>query len=277
MKKFKVGLQLYSVREDMEKDMDGTLGAVKAMGYDYVEFAGYFGKSAEEVKALLDKHGLTCISVHQTHDVFLTEPEENIKFLKTIGAKYCAIPWMAPDKITTKAGFEQLVADAEKVGKLLKAEGIQLLYHNHDFEFLKLGGEIILDKLYSELGSDVINPELDTCWVHYAGADPVEYINKYADRSQIVHLKDFNCKELAVGPNYALIDENGNEIKAKPREENEFKFQPLGQGRQNMPAILEACDKAATEYIIVEQDQSVERPALEAVKMSREYLKTLGQ
>lgn len=277
MKKFNVGLQLYSVRQDLERDMDGTLAAVKAMGYDYVEFAGYFGKSAEEVKSLLDKHGLTAISVHQTHDVFLTAPEENVKFLKTIGAKFCAIPWMAPDKITTKAGFEQLVADARIVGKLLKDNGIQLLYHNHDFEFMKLGGEYILDKLYSELDSDIINPELDTCWVHYAGENPVEYINKYADRSTIVHLKDFNCKELAVGPNYALIDENGNEIKAKPREENEFKFLPLGQGRQNMSAILEACDKACTEYIIVEQDQSVDCPPLEAVKISREYLKSLGQ
>ena len=163
------------------------------------------------------------------------------------------------------------------IDKLLKDEGIQLLYHNHDFEFQKLDGEIILDKLYTELGAELINPELDTCWVHYAGADPVEYINKYADRSKIVHLKDFSCKELGAGPNYALIDENGNEIKPKSREENEFKFQPLGQGRQNMPAILEACDKAVTEYIIVEQDQSLDRAPLEAVKMSREYLKTLGQ
>ncbi len=277
MKKFKVGLQLYSVRQDMEQDMDKTLGEVKAMGYDYVEFAGYFGKSAEEIKALLDKHGLKCRSVHQTHDVFLTAPEENIKFLKTIGVEYCAIPWMPPEKITSKEGFEQLVSEAKIVGKLLKDAGIQLLYHNHDFEFKTIDGETVLDKLYSELGSDIINPELDTCWVHYAGADPVEYINKYADRSQIVHLKDFTCKELGAGPNYALIDENGNEIKPKSREENEFKFQPLGQGRQNMPAILSACDKASTEYIIVEQDQSLDRPALEAVKMSREYLKTLGQ
>lgn len=277
MKKFKVGLQLYSVRQDMERDMDATLGEVKAMGYDYVEFAGYFGKSAEEIKALLDKHGLKCRSVHQTHDVFLTAPEENIKFLKTIGVEYCAIPWMAPDKITNKEGFEKLVADAKIVGKLLADAGIKLLYHNHDFEFLTLGGEIILDKLYSELDSTLLNPELDTCWVHYAGYDPIEYINKYADRNTIVHLKDFDCKELGAGPNYALIDENGNEIKPKSREENEFKFLPLGQGRQNMKAILEACDKASTEYIIVEQDQSVDRPALEAVRMSREYLKTLGQ
>lgn len=277
MKKFKVGVQLYSVRGDMEQDMDKTLGEIKAMGYDYVEFAGYFGKSAEEIKALLDKHGLKCRSVHQTHDVFLTAPEENIKFLKTIGVEYCAIPWMSPEKITTKEGFKQLVEDARVVGKLLKENGIQLLYHNHDFEFRTIDGEIVLDKLYSELDSDIINPELDTCWVHYAGADPVEYINKYADRCQVVHLKDFSCKALGAGPNYALIDENGNEIKPKSREENEFKFQPLGQGRQDMPAILEACDKAATEYIIVEQDQSLERPALEAVRMSREYLRTLGQ
>ena len=92
MKKFKVGIQLYSLRDAMEKDMDATLKAVKEMGYDYVEFAGYFDKSAEEVRTLLDKYGLECVSVHQAIGLFEEEGKAAVDYLNTIGAKYCAIP-----------------------------------------------------------------------------------------------------------------------------------------------------------------------------------------
>ncbi len=278
MKKFKVGIQLFSLRYDMKEDMDATLAKVKEAGYDYVEFAGYFGKSAEEVKALLDKHGLTCISVHQTHDVFLgEEAQANVDFLKTIGAKYCCIPWMPVQKMATKDGFAQLCEEAKKVGKLLKDNGIQLGYHNHDFEFLELEGEFIFDKLYSTVPQDLLTTEIDTCWVKYAGQDPAEYIRKYTGRVSIVHLKDFTCKSLNAGPAYSLIDENGKEVKGVSREENEFMFKALGTGMQDFKAILEACEASGTEYIIYEQDQAPERPAIESAKLSREFLKSLGQ
>ena len=278
MKKFKVGIQLYSLRDDMEKDMDATLAAVKAAGYDYVEFAGYFGKSAEEIKALLDKHGLECVSVHQTHDVFLgADAQKHADFIKTLGAKYCCIPWMPVQKISNSEGFAKLCEEAAIAGKLLKENGIQLGYHNHDFEFLELDGEFIFDKLYSTVPADLLTTEIDTCWVKYAGQDPAEYIRKYAGRVGIVHLKDFTCKNVNAGPAYALIDENGNEIKGVSREDNEFMFKALGTGMQDFKAILEACEASGTEYIFYEQDQAPERPAIESAKMSREFLKTLGQ
>ena len=99
MKKFKVGLQLYSVRDQMEKDMEGTLKAVKEMGYDYVEFAGYFGKSAEEIRALLDKYGLICISVHQGLDFYEEGGQSAAEYIKTLGANFSAIPWYAAEKL----------------------------------------------------------------------------------------------------------------------------------------------------------------------------------
>ena len=88
MKKFKIGLQLYSIRENVEKDMDAALKAVKEMGYDCVEFAGFFGKSAEEVRAMLDKYGLEAISVHQTAEPWLKEGQKAIDYLKTDGVKF---------------------------------------------------------------------------------------------------------------------------------------------------------------------------------------------
>lgn len=277
MKKFKVGLQLYSVRDQMEKDMEGTLKAVKEMGYDYVEFAGYFGKSAEEIRALLDKYGLTCISVHQGLDFYEEGGQSAAEYIKTLGAKFSAIPWYAAEKLAGSEAWEDTKALFIRCGELLKKNGIQMLYHNHDFEFVKVDGKYKHDYLMEEIARDLLKPEFDTCWVRYAGEDPCKYLNLYAGDVEVLHLKDFTCKKLANGPAYALIDAAGNPIKATSKEENEFRFRPVGQGMQDFPGILAAAEKAGTEYIIVEQDQTYELPSLEAVRQSREYLRSIGQ
>ncbi|MBQ4109504.1 MAG: sugar phosphate isomerase/epimerase [Clostridia bacterium] len=273
MKKFKVGLQLYSIRDAMEKDMDAALKAVKEMGYDYVEFAGYFGKTAEEVKALLDKYGLECVSVHQAPSLFFEKGQEAIDYIKTLGTKYCAIPWYTVDEFINN--WDETMDKFTKLGQQMKENGIQLLYHNHDFEFNKIDGEFILDKMYSTIPNELLQPQFDTCWVHYAGNNPAEYLKKYIGKIEVVHLKDFVCEKLGGGPVYGLIDADGVE-KKDSKEDNGFKFMPVGYGIQDWPAILAVAEEAGAEIVIVEQDQSPDRDPLEAVKMSREYLKTLG-
>lgn len=277
MKNFKVGLQLYSVRDKMEADMEATLKKVKEIGYDYVEFAGYFGKSAEEVKSMLDKYDLKCVSVHQTYDVFLDKPEESVQYLKTIGAKFCAIPWMAPENHKGNPGFEKAVADIKSVAKLLKDNGITMLYHNHEFEFEKFEDKYLFDWLYETVGLDLLGPEMDTCWVKYAGEDPCAYLEKYKGNVDVVHLKDFVCKKFAGGPAYALIDSTGKESAAgNTREDNGFEFRHVGGGLQNFGEILASAEKAGAEYVIVEQDMWYDDDNLELAKKSREYLKSLG-
>ena len=275
MGNLKIGLQLYSVRDDMAQDMYAALKKVKEIGYDYVEFAGYFDHSAEEVKSMLDEIGLTCISVHQAYNLFLEEGQKAADYLKTIGAKFAAIPWMAAEDHKGCDHYDKVIADITKVGELLKANGIQLLYHNHDFEFQKYEDKFLLDWLYESVSEDLLKTEVDTCWVKYAGYDPCEYLKKYTGRSPVVHLKDFTCKRFAGGPAYALIDENGKEIKTT-REDNGFEFRPVGMGLQDFPAILSAAEEAGAAYAIVEQDASLDRPPMEAAKLSREYLKKIG-
>ncbi len=274
MKKFKVGIQLYSIKAAMKDDMDAALKAVKEMGYDYVEFAGYFGKSAEEVNAILDKYGLKAVSVHQAIDLFEKDGKSAVDYLKTLGVKYCAIPRIRIDEFYNN--WDVTIERIKNVSKLLREGGIQLMYHNHDSEFQKIDGEYILDKLYSTIPNDMLMPQFDTCWIHYAGENPAEYIKKYKGKIEVLHLKDFVCENLGDGPIYALKDKDGKEIKKGSIEENGFKFVPVGSGIQDFPAILEAAEEAGIEYVIVEQDQSVDRDPMEAAKMSREYLKTLG-
>lgn len=276
MKKFKVGLQLYSIRDEIEKDMDNALKQVKEMGYDYVEFAGFFNHKAEEVKAMLDKHGLTAISVHQGFEPYFEKGQEAIDYLKVIGAKYCAIPWYDKDKHICGDQWDETVAKFNEYGKALKENGIQLMYHNHDFEFEKHEGKFLLDWLYETISADILMPQIDTCWVNYAGYNPSEYILKYSGRMDVLHLKDFVCKKLASGPVYALIDNEGGESKKASQEDNGFEFRPVGFGVQDFPSILDAAEKAGIEYVIVEQDGHPERSAMEDARISREYLKSLG-
>ena len=274
MKQFKVALQLYSVRDKMAENMDKTLEAVKKAGYDYVEFAGFFDKSADEVKALLDKHGLECVSVHQGYEVFLEEPEKYVNYLKAIGAKFCAIPWMGKDKHNGSGQFDKTVEEITKVAKLLKDNGIQMLYHNHDFEFEKYEGKFLNDWLLEAVPD--IQPQIDTCWVHYAGYNPSEYLAKYSGRAQVLHLKDFDCKNLGAGPVYALIDNSGKELKKDSKEEAGFEFKVLGEGRQNFEEILKTAERAGVEIVIVEQDDWYNGDSLEIAAKSRAYLKKLG-
>lgn len=268
MKKFKIGLQLFSVRDEMKSDMDKTLKAVKEMGYDYVEFAGFFDKPAEEIKEMLDKYGLTAISVHQGYEAYLENGQNNVDYLKKLGIKYSAIPWMGADKHAGNEKFEQTMADITKASKLLKENGIQMLYHNHDFEFEKYQDKFLLDWLYETLSPDIMQTEIDVCWVKYAGYDPAEYIKKYAGRATLLHLKDFTCKEGAKGRVYDLI---GEKDKKNSKEENGFEFRPLGQGVQDFNSILAAAEDAGVEYLIVEQDAWPTASAIESVKQSREF------
>ena len=276
MKKFKVGIQLYGVRDQMEKDVEATLRAVKEMGYDYVETAGYFGKSAEELRALFDKYSLTCISVHQKLDFYLEKGQEGVDFIKTLGAEFSAIPWYEKTKLPGSPEWEETKATFVKCAELLKKNGIQMCYHNHDFEFEMVDGRYKYDIMMEEISRDLLVPEFDTCWVRYAGEDPCKYLRAFAGHVRILHLKDFTCKKLASGPAYALIDKDGNPIPPASREDNGFLFRPLGQGMQDFGAILAAAEEAGTEYVIVEQDQTYEIPSLEAAKISREYLRTIG-
>ena len=121
------------------------------MGYEYVEFAGYYDKTAEEIKAILDKYNLKAISVHQSYTAFIGEDaQKNVDFIKTLGVKYAAIPWMGKEKHKGSDDYEKALTEIKEAAKNLKDSGIQLLYHNHDFEFEKYDGKFLLEWLLED-------------------------------------------------------------------------------------------------------------------------------
>ena len=273
--KLPVAVQLYSVRDDMEKDFYGTIRKMKEFGYDGVEFAGLFGQNPEEIKAFCEEIGIVPISAHVPYYDMLENPEAVLADYKTIGCKYVVVPYLTEECRPGTDGFAATVEGIRKIGEVAKALGLQLLYHNHDFEFVKIGEEYALDVLYSSVSEDILKTEIDTCWVNVAGVVPAEYIEKYSGRSPVVHLKDFKRSGEKLGKLYDLIgiDDEGEQ----EEEEDSFSFMPVGYGVQDIPAILAACEEAGAEWVVVEQDNPAKNDTPEnSVKLSREYLKTLN-
>ena len=271
MDTLEVGLQLDSIRQAMTEDMDSALAQVKAMGYDYVEFSGgRYGRTAAETRALLDKHDLTCVSVHQSPSFFENDPADAVDYVKTLGAKFCVIPVVRlPAYLenwdSTMALFQKMVA-------AFREAGITLLYHNHDHEVGCLPGDTVplLDRIFEAVPG--LEPELDTCWLSYGGADPVSYIEAYSSRLQVLHLKDYRCDDLPPEPVWKLLA--GGMEKPQKRSAVGFRYTPVGSGVENWQAILGAIRDSNASYVVVEQDESKECSPLAAVAQSRQYLKT---
>lgn len=267
MNKLPIALQVYSIRDDAAADFEGAMRRVKEMGYDGVELAGLYNlESAVAAKEILDKVGLKFASAHVPVDAL--EQDAVLDDYAAAGLKYIAIPWMTAPK-----DADELAACIEKIraiGQRCKARGMQLMYHNHDFEFTKINDQYILDAYYAGVSPDYLQTELDTCWVNVGGESPVKYINKYAGRAPVVHLKDFvGSKSQNM---YALIGADSH----KEVAQEQFEFRPVGYGKQDFYNILAAAAEAGAEWLVVEQDRAtMEKTPMESAELSINYLKTL--
>lgn len=272
--KLPVAVQLYSVRDEMAEDFEGTIRKMKELGYDGVEFAGLFGRDPKQVKALCEEIGIVPISAHVPYYDMLAAPEKVLADYAEIGCKYVAVPYLTEECRPGTDGFAATVEGITKIAEAAKALGIQLLYHNHDFEFVKLDGKYAIDVLYDTVPADLLRTELDTCWVNVAGENPADYIIKYSGRSPVVHLKDFERGNGKGGSLYKLI---GIDDEEEEQADSGFRFRPVGYGEQDFGEILAACEKAGSLWVVVEQDEpSNGETRMESVTLSREYLKTLG-
>lgn len=271
-----IGYQVYSAREDAAKDLLSVLKTIKELGYDGVEFAGFYGHTADEVKAMLDETGLKAISSHVPYDSIVADMFGTISYHKTIGCDYIAVPFLGEEHRPGGPKFAEAIRNIYKFGRLCKEAGITLLYHNHDFEFTTISGQFGLDFLYSAVPACVLETELDMCWVKYAGQNPAEYVKQYAGRCHVVHLKDYVGKKGGKQP-YALIKADGKDDGTNADSSDiAFEFRPVGYGCQDIPSVVKSALECGAEIFIVEQDMSVGRTPLEAAKMSRDYLKSIG-
>jgi len=242
-----VALQLYSVRDETAKDFAGTLAKVAAIGYKGVEFAGFGGLTAKQARAELDKLHLEAAGSHEGWESMQKDLSAVIAYNVELGNPYIVCPW-AP--IQDAESVKKFAALFNSWGEKIQENGMEFCYHNHAHEFAKVGGDYALDLLFKETDPALVEIEFDTCWVTAAGADPVEYIRKYAGRCPLIHLKDMKA--------------GGDKVLTE-----------VGSGVVNIAGIVKESDSVGVEWLVVEQDKG-ERPTLESAKISYDFLKAKG-
>ena len=181
----KYGLQLYSVRDSAADNFEEMLASVAKMGYSFVESAGFYDRTAEQVKETLDKNGITLCSTHTSFRRVRDELDETIAYHKAVGCSNIVLPG-AP--INTAAEIDELVEVINRAIPKIEAAGMRLHFHNHSKEFIpNADGQIPHDELAARTK---VNFEIDTFWAFNAGLDPIALLDKYADRVSLIHLKD---------------------------------------------------------------------------------------
>jgi sugar phosphate isomerase/epimerase len=256
----KVGVQLYTVRDLMKEDFDGTIAKVAQIGYKEVEFAGYFGRTGQQVRAAVDKNGLKAPSTHVQYDELDDKFPSVIETSKTIGMEYIVCPWIPEELRKSPDIWKQASDKFNKCGEQAKKAGIQFAYHNHWFEFLPVDGKLPYDELLAMCDANLVKMELDLCWITTAGGDPIKYFDKYPGRFPLVHVKDL--KKLPV------ITAGGPQNFGDTVDLTE-----VGSGIIDWKKIFAQSEKAGIKHYIVEHDHP--KQPLASIKTSYEYLANL--
>ena len=248
-----VGLQLYTLRDQAEKDFLGTIRKVAEMGYKAVEFAGYYDTPAKELKALLEELGLDAPSTHVglnfgDREKLESDFAKQIEYAQELGLKYIVTPWAPLPENPTDEDINKLAATLEKAGKQVKAAGLEYGYHNHDFELKLVDGTPALDLLLERVSPEYLFAEFDLGWIHMGGGQPVEYITRYAGRVPLAHFKDFG----------------------KGRRDME-----VGKGVVDYKSVLKVAEQAGVKYFIVEQEE-FPSSSLESAKISLDFFREHG-
>lgn len=245
----KIGLQLYTVRRDLEKDFEGTLRLVAALGIKEVEFAGYFGQKPEEIKKLLKSLKISAPSAHTDTESLRQNLTQTIETAKVIGHKYLVLGYLPENERKSLDSYKKLIELLNKTGEECRKADLQFAYHNHDFEFTKLEEKIPYDLILSETDIQNVKMQLDLYWTTKAGKNPISYFEKYPGRFPSVHVKD--------------MDDTAKKS-----------FTEVGRGVIDFKKIFSKADQAGIRHYFIEQDETPAAP-LESVKISLNYLKKL--
>lgn len=258
-KSFGVGLQLYTVRDEMVKDVPGTLKKLSDMGYKNLEMASYadgkfYGFAPADFKKMVNDLGMEIISSHtsvEAEGITIDSAKKMAEDHAALGVKYCVQPWIE-EKDRNVEMYKKMIADWNQVGAVMKEVGIQFGYHNHNFEFKPTEDGLIpyYDIFMKEMDASLITMELDMYWATKAGQDPVEMFNKYPGRFQLFHFKDMAQQS---APFYDVIKDD---------------ITSVGAGLIDFKRIYAARETAGMKYLFVEDDNQGNGKPFEAVEIS---------
>jgi sugar phosphate isomerase/epimerase len=247
----RIGIQLYTVRQAMRQDMPGTLARIAGMGYREVEFAGYFGRSPAEVRALLDANKLTAPSTHLDFNS-LRGPElgATLDAARVMGHEFVATAWIDASLRRTRADWSAVAREFNRIGQRAKQAGLRFAFHNHEYEFVRVDGAIPYDILLAETDPAFVDFEMDIFWLTKGGGDPKAYFREHPSRFTMLHVKDSGGP-----PTHPQVD--------------------VGTGVIDFAGILrlDADQRHAVRHVFVEHDQPEE--PFEFSRKAFTYLSTL--
>ena len=254
-----VGLQIYSLRDQLKQDGAKALDYVKEQGFKEVQIGleSHYGLTREEMRDTLNKLGLKPISAHAGLDYILNKTDEAVENANFFGIKYIGVAWVPHQTPLDEAQTLKIAADFNTAGKKLKEKGIQFFYHNHGYEFYPYkDGLTLFDLLMEKTDPDLVKYEMDVMWTIFPGQDPVKLLKKYPNRWVHMHLKD-----LAKGVKGNMS--GGTDVK------NDV---PLGTGQADFPALLKAAQEAGIKHYFIE-DESPD--VLKQIPQSLKFLSTV--
>lgn len=251
-----VGVQLYSFRNQMKDDVEGTLAKVKAMGFTTVEAAGYNWKSAAEFKAMLDRHGFRNVSFFADYNKMKTDFASIVADAKTLNAQYVVIGWIPHQKEFTLEDCNNAIKDFNDWGERLAKEKLKLAYHVHGYEFQPNGKGTLFDKLMAETKPKFVKIEMDVFWVVHPGQDPIQILRKYGKRIELMHMKDMQKDLKGDLTGHADVETNVT----------------LGTGQIDYNSIVHEARKQGVKYLFIEDESS---RSMEQVPASLKYLNSI--
>ena len=251
-----LGVQLYSFRNEMKQDVEGTLAKVKQMGFTEVEVAGYPWKSAADFRAMLDRHGLRAVSFFADYNKLRDDLPGVVADAKALGARYVIVGWIPHQKEFTLADSDRAVAHFNDWGAKLARGGLRFAYHVHGYEFKPHGGGTLFDKFMAETKPEHVAIEMDVFWVAHPGQDPVKVLQKYGRRIELMHMKDMQKGLKGDLTGHADVETNVT----------------IGSGSIDYPAVVREARKAGVKYFFIEDESS---RSLAQVPASKRYLMSL--
>lgn len=255
MKKEKnIGIQLYTIREMVKEDFEGTLGILSDIGYRTVEAAGYskrkfYGFYPNEYKKIVEGYGLMPLSTHS--QVSLDEAQRVIDDSLEAGMKYLVIPSLPKEKRTSLDDYKKIAGEFNIIGEKSKASGLSFGYHNHAFEFEKINGVIPYNILLENTDPELVTMQLDLYWIVYGGYNPQEYFKQFPGRFKLWHVKDM-------------------------ADTDEMESTEVGAGIINFQSIFKKQKEAGMEYCFVEQEAFKNDDHVWSIRKSYEYLNALS-
>jgi sugar phosphate isomerase/epimerase len=246
----RIGLQLYTVRDDMKRDFEGTLRKVSEIGYKQVEFAGYFDRSPSDVRAILDRYHLDAPSAHiGTPDALSKDFDKTIENARIMGHKYLIVAYIEEKNRLPLDNYRRYADLFNHAGEQARKAGLRFGYHNHDFEFKPIDGQLPYDLLLQRTDPKLVTMEMDLFWVTKGGKNPLDYFARYPGRFEAVHVKDKDAS-----PEGHMVD--------------------VGKGKIDFARIFAQQKKAGIRYFFVEHDNPAPS-AIGSVTASYNYLKNL--